>query len=199
MGAGYLQAMDVRLSGGTLLAAWPELEDPNFARSVVLLCDHTNDGAYGLVVNRPLDFRVGQLLPEHPLLGGLSTPVWLGGPVDHQRLQFIHMLPGRIQGGMQICTGLWLGGDLDALGEVLSEEERGEVSGAPVRLFLGYSGWGAGQLESELTDATWMPAAFDADLVFAGPGERAWSRVVERVDPARSREPGGDLGGSSQN
>jgi putative transcriptional regulator len=170
--------MEPRLPGGALLAAWPDMLDPNFAKSVLLVCRHSADGAYGLVLNRELGLTVGRLLPEHPVLGHLSSSVWLGGPVDHQRLQFVHMLPGRIRGGLEICTGVWLGGELDALGEVLAKYERGDVAAPPVRLFLGYAGWGAGQLDGELATGSWMPGALDSSFLFGEGGEADWERFL---------------------
>ncbi|MHC4263942.1 MAG: YqgE/AlgH family protein [Planctomycetota bacterium] len=191
--------MDLQLPGGALIAAWPGLPDPNFAQTVLLMCDHSEQGAFGLVLNRLLELKVSDLLPDHPVLGRLSTAVYLGGPVDHQRLQFVHMLPGRIQGGREVCTGLWIGGDLDQLAEVLAESEDGVGSEPPVKLFLGYAGWSEGQLESELAEGTWMPAPFDSNVIFSGQGERTWEAVVESVDPERSGEPDSTLGDASDN
>ena len=180
--------MDLRLPSGSLLAAWPGLPDPNFAESVLLVCEHGEAGAYGLVLNRPLELAVSDLLPDHPVLGGLSATVRLGGPVEQQRLQFVHMLPGRIRGGAEICTGLWMGGELDDLAAVLAEVERGELSRPPLRLFLGYAGWSGGQLEAELAGRSWMPAPFDASIVFDEQDD-PWRRLVDAADPDRPRDP----------
>ncbi|MEO0651218.1 MAG: YqgE/AlgH family protein [Planctomycetota bacterium] len=190
--------MDLQLPAGSLLAAWPGLPDPNFAESVLLICEHGEGGAYGLVVNRALDLTVADLLPDHPVLGQLSAGVHLGGPVEQQRLQFLHMLPGRIRGGAEVCTGLWIGGELEDVARVLAEAERGQASRPPVRLFLGYAGWAGGQLEGELAGSSWMPAPFDASVVFEGEGD-AWRRVVESVDPDRPRGVEDELGGASAN
>lgn len=194
--------MDLLLPAGSLLAAWPGLPDPNFAEAVLLMCEHTAGGAYGLVLNRPLELRVSDLLPDHPVLGQLSTRVGLGGPVEQQRLQFLHMLPGRIRGGVEVCTGLWIGGELEDVARVLAEAEAGgpatRSSGPPLLLLLGYAGWGGGQLEGELAGQSWMPAPFDASLVFGGEGD-SWRRVVESVDPDRPRGVEDELGGASAN
>lgn len=191
--------MELLLPGGTLLAAWPGLPDPNFARSAIVICEHSEQGAYGLVFNRELEVTVGELLPEHPLLGGLHSAVALGGPVERSRLQFLHMLPGRIRGGVEICTGLWMGGELDALAEVLAEAERGQAPEPPVKLFLGYAGWGEGQLEGELLSRSWMPAPFDGELLFGEGGDPAWEALVERADPDRRERAGGGIGDPSAN
>ncbi|QDV03468.1 YqgE/AlgH family protein [Engelhardtia mirabilis] len=159
------------------------MEDPNFSQAVLLICQHGPEGAYGLVLNRPLDLTVGKLLPEHELLADSIAPVFLGGPVDHSRLQFVHMVPGRIPGGHEICTGLWLGGDLDALAKVLGEAERGEIPVPAVRLFLGYAGWSPGQLERELSEGSWLPVPLATQFVFQAEGEEAWSSIVDQLEP----------------
>jgi putative transcriptional regulator len=168
-----------RVSPGTFLAAWPDLEDPNFSRSIVILCQHGPRGALGFVINRPTGLTIDRLLPDHPLLSKLGTPIYLGGPVDHTRLQFLHRAPAAIPGGQEIAEGLFLGGELEALAAYLRGQQRPrgvDVDG--LRLFLGYSGWGAGQLEAELVHGSWVPAPLDAPLVFSAQGEDDWRRVV---------------------
>lgn len=174
--------MGVQVPGGALLAAWPGMSDPNFSRTLLLMCQHGEQGAYGLVLNRSLELTVDKLLPDHDVLGQLETPVHLGGPVDHSRLQFVHMLPGRVPGGHEICTGLWLGGEVDALADVLAEADRGEIPPPPVRLFLGYAGWSPGQLEGELSEGSWLPAPLETRFVFEADGDEAWTDFVDRID-----------------
>ncbi len=172
-------AGELRVEAGTLLAAYPDMLDPNFMHTVVLICQHSEQGAYGVVTNRRTKFEVRELLPDHPLLGSSTFPVYLGGPVDHTTLQFVHLLPEEIPGGLSIDGKLWLGGDLDALGRYLSQHRRAAVR--RVRLFLGYSGWDAGQLESELGTGSWLPAPPALDAIFGEPGETTWRRVVRSI------------------
>lgn len=179
--------MQLEVQPGTLLAAWPDLRDPNFMHAVVLLCQHSEDGAYGLVVNRPTEITLKELLPEHPTLGRVEFPVHLGGPVDHATLQFVHALPERIPGGFPLSDELWLGGELDALGAVLLEGRAEEL--ARVRVLIGYSGWGAGQLDRELALGSWVPAAPDLAAVFDPDAAGTWRRVVASIGPE-----GRDLG-----
>ena len=147
--------MELRVSQGTMLAAWPDLMDANFMHTVLLMCQHSDEGAYGLVVNRRTSFRASDLFKDHPTLGGLDFPIHQGGPVDHTALQFVHTVPHAVPDGTALCDGLWIGGDIDALGEFIAQN-RGDAE-RKVRLFLGYSGWGKGQLESELAAKSWVP------------------------------------------
>ena len=172
----------MRVEPGTLLAAWPDLMDPNFMHSVVLLCQHDSDGAYGLVTNRQTELVVGDLLSEHPLLGSSDFPVHLGGPVDHNSVQFAHVVPDEIPGGFSLDGRLWLGGDPEALAGFLTVEP--ERARETVRVFLGYSGWGGGQLEGELGVGSWIPAPLAIDAVLGPPGEPAWRRVVRSIGAA---------------
>ncbi len=163
------------LAPGTLLAAWPGMDDPNFGRSLVLICQHDARGAYGLVLNRPEGHELAELVDAGHPLGGLRSPVYIGGPVDLGRLQFLHALPERLPGGLRVGTSLWLGGRLECLVDLLAAHPRSDL---PVRLFLGYSGWGAGQLEEELAGCSWIPLGSDDPRVFRGDGEGAWSEAL---------------------
>jgi putative transcriptional regulator len=149
--------------------------------SVLLMCEHSGEGAYGLVVNRPANLVVRTLLPDHPVLGESDFPVHLGGPVDHSTLQFVHRVPDRIPGGYQLTEEVWLGGELDALAEVLAADPLAAEDS--VRLLVGYSGWGEGQLDFELSRGSWIPAPSDADAVFSNDSEGAWRKVVRSIGP----------------
>jgi putative transcriptional regulator len=167
---------ELRLEAGTLLAAWPDLRDPNFMHTVVLMFQHSEQGAYGVVVNRPTEYKVKDLLPDHPLLGRSEILVHYGGPVDHASMQFVHRVPEAVPGGIPVAGDLWLGGDLDALGRYLLAEP--EAARQNVRLFVGYSGWGAGQLEDELGTGSWLPFPFRIEPVFATDPASTWRRIV---------------------
>lgn len=171
--------MELRSAPGSFLAASPDMLDPNFMHAVVLMCQHTDDGAYGLVVNRPADVTVDALLPDHPILGGEPFPVFAGGPVGLDTLQFVHRAADRIPGGLPLDEGLWLGGDLDALADLIAENRR--AARRRVRLIVGYAGWGAGQLDAELATGSWLPAALATELVFSEDREGAWRRAVRSI------------------
>jgi putative transcriptional regulator len=172
-------AGELRVEPGTLLAAYPDMLDPNFMHSVVLMCQHSEQGAYGLVTNRPTTLTLKNLLPEHPVLRASRFPVFLGGPVDPTTLQFVHVAPEEIPGGVSLDGRLWLGGELERLAEFVTAHPR--LARRKLRLFLGYAGWGEGQLEGELTSGSWLPAPPSHAAIFGAPGEGAWRRVVQSV------------------
>jgi putative transcriptional regulator len=161
---------------GWLLAAWPDLLDPNFMHSVILVCRHTEDGAFGLVLNDPLETDTTDLLADHPVFGRTALPVFRGGPVDTDTLQFVHRLPHELPGAQEISDELWMGGDFEALGRFV--ERHPERALGELRFFVGYSGWGVGQLEEELAGGSWVPAPPDTDEVFAPEPAGAWKRVL---------------------
>ena len=152
-----------RVPRGSFLVAVPQMLDPNFMHALVFLIEHEDAGAYGLVVNRPLGVTVDHLLPESALLAGSRFPVHGGGPVGNDTLQFLHRLPEAIPGGVELAAGLFLGGDALALERAIADGSAGPDG---LRLFVGYSGWGAGQLEAELESGSWVVAPAPAELVF---------------------------------
>ncbi len=176
---------EMRAVPGSLLAASPDLRDPNFVHGVVLVCVHNEEGAHGLVINRPSPITIDTLLPQHPLLARLRFPVHAGGPVGLDTLQIVHRVPDSIPGGVELCEGLHLGGDLDAVAEHLTR--RGAAAGEDVRLVLGYAGWSGGQLDAELTGGSWLPATLRPEWVFAPDPPGVWRQVVRSL--------GGDAAG----
>ena len=169
---------ELRVSTGTLLASAPNLLDPNFMHTVSLICEHGEQGAYGIVVNKRSSLTIDRLLPEHPILGGLALPVSWGGPVGNDTLQVLHRYPDVITGGYALADGLVLGGDIDEVA-ALFETGPPEAALQGVRFVLGYAGWGAGQLEAELAAGSWLPLALDPELVFPA---RARDRAREQSE-----------------
>lgn len=171
-----------------LLLSMPQLVDPNFSRTVVLLCKHSAEGAFGLVLNRPL-VTTGRVVVEldPPVSTDRELQVWIGGPVEPQRSWILlgdepgNFEPDTTLRGVRITDGLWLSASPDLLCRLL------EPSPPPrARLIVGYSGWGAGQLEAELEASAWLLSDVDGDLIFDTPPERMWETAIRRLgaDPA---------------
>lgn len=167
--------MGAVLAPGTLLLAEPGLADPNFEGTVVLLCAHGAEGSLGLVLNRPVDLRLDQVISDPgPFRDGAPRMYW-GGPVGMDRL---HVLHGGAAGpsSMAVCAGVTFGGDLEELARL-------HAGAAPVRFFLGYSGWDASQLDAELADSVWRVAPASAETVFDPDPPSLWKRLVAAQDP----------------
>lgn len=171
--------MDLLVPPGSFLAAGPDLLDPNFLHAVVLIGQHGPNGAYGLVLNRVSPHTTDAVLDDSLALGRVKVPISLGGPVGLDTLQILHRAPEHVQGGVEICDGLFLGGEFESLGRYVESDPEGFRR--DVRLFLGYSGWGAGQLEAELTHGTWLPAPPDVSAIFDGAPKDLWRAVVRRL------------------
>lgn len=131
---------------GILLIADPFLKDPNFLRTVVLLCEHKDEGSFGFVLNRQYTNTLDELIPE---LDGYKLPLYYGGPVQVDSIHFLHQYPDKIPGGQEVINGVYWGGHFDALVELIKQRE---VSTDKIRFFIGYSGWGEGQLGMEMAE-----------------------------------------------
>jgi putative transcriptional regulator len=161
---------------GSLLISMPSMLDPNFMHTVILLVDHTPTGAFGLVVNRQFGANLGGLMSDRT---NSSFPVHCGGPVEAQTLQFVHRLPQLISGGTPLGQDLYLGGSIEAMLRAVEEEGVRD----DLRVFLGSSGWGGGQLENELQTGSWRQAPPDASSVFqSGSAESIWRGVLRGLD-----------------
>ncbi len=162
----------------TLLLAMPQLTDPNFTRTVVLLYQHGAGGAVGFVVNRPTDLRASQaIVLDPPIRRDSGLVLWSGGPVEPQRGI---LLLGRDPGtgdAERVADGLHLTASVAVLRQYLDADPQ-SLAGARCRLLLGYAGWGPGQLDAELAASAWLTAPADPDLVFGTPPERMWETAI---------------------
>ena len=159
---------------GTLLISQPFLGDPNFERSVVLLCHHEPaEGAFGLVLTRRSATELGDVLalPPGP---AASLPLYEGGPVQLDSLHFVHRHAG-LPGALDLGQEVYWGGDFDLLVDLLN---RGALDPAAVRCFVGYSGWSAGQLEAELERGSWIRQPASAGKVFTLESDAFWQGIL---------------------
>lgn len=170
---------------GKILIAMPAMGDPRFARSVILLCAHSGEGAMGLVLNKPAEDLTFAALLDH--LGITRAPdgrdirVHLGGPVERGRGFVLHSAdwtPGA--GSMEVPGGWRMTATLDVL-----EALAGGGGPTQAMLALGYSGWGPGQLEAEILRNDWLVAEASQDVLFAVPDAEKWARALRGlgIDP----------------
>jgi putative transcriptional regulator len=160
------------------LIAMPAMADPHFAHTLTFVCEHNEDGALGIVVNRPIDMTLSALFEqiEVPLDDAAlrATPVHFGGPVQVDRGFVLHRPLGNWQSTLAISDDLGLTTSKD----VLEAVGRGEGP-RDVLVSLGYAGWTAGQLEHELSQNAWLTVEADADLMFAMPAEQRLPAAIK--------------------
>ena len=157
---------------GNLLVAGPGLVDPNFRRTVVLVGEHGEEGAMGVVLNRPSEIEVEEAVPPLGELGGVDDVVYVGGPVQPQAIVVLGDFAEPEQAGVLVF------GSIGFLPSEIEPDAIGELSRA--RVFAGYAGWGAGQLEEELEEGSWIVEPADPNDVFTDSPEQLWSDVLRR-------------------
>jgi len=163
-----------QLTPGVLLIAHPMLGDPNFRRTVVLICEHSPEGSFGLILNRPLDVELGEIvegLAGHDLLS-------LGGPVQQDTLHFLHRHDDVLEGAIPVMDGVHWGGDFEMVKTLVWAEQ---ATRRDLRFFLGYAGWSSGQLEDEVEEGGWFLAPATDDLIFQEDPHRLWRTVLRRM------------------
>jgi len=141
-----------KLKKGQLLIAEPSIiGDLSFNRSVILLADHNKEGSVGFILNKPLKYKIKDLLPEI----NANFKIYNGGPVEQDNLYFIHNVPHLIKNSIEISNGIFWGGDFDLTKELINN---GTIKKKNVRFFLGYTGWDSNQLEAEMEANSWILA-----------------------------------------
>jgi putative transcriptional regulator len=160
---------------GILLIADPFLKDPNFMRTVVFLCDHQDEGSMGFVINKQIEQTLGELMDGFE---EFQIPVYYGGPVQMDTIHFLHQYPERIPGGQEVMKGVYWGGDFELLSQMV---KNGEADLNKIRFFLGYSGWGNGQLNGELGEKSWLTVSATRKLLFHEQPDDIWKDSLKHL------------------
>lgn len=134
---------------GKLLIADPTIDDDSFGRTVVLLTEHNENGSVGFILNRPLGFKLNEIVPDF----NCTAEVFNGGPVEQDNLYFIHQSPDIIPNSIEICNGIYWGGDFVAVKQLINDKK---INPESIRFFLGYSGWSSKQLINEMKEDSWV-------------------------------------------
>lgn len=165
---------------GQFLIAMPGLADPNFAHTVTYLCQHSAQGALGIVISRPLEIRLGSILEsmQIPIQDerAAELPVYLGGPVQPERGFVLHSPVGNWQGTLAISDEIGLTASRDIL-EAIAAGEGPEKC----LIALGYAGWGEGQLEQEILENSWLNVPADHAILFDLPPAQRWKAAALRL------------------
>lgn len=172
-------ALDASLTN-QLLIAMPGMEDPNFSTTVTLICEHNDDGALGIVINRPLTLSLGglfeQLELKNPDPESAKDPVMLGGPVGPERGFVLHGPEQIFENSIAVSSDINLTLSRDVLDAMATGDGPDKTLVA-----LGYAGWEAGQLETEMLSNTWLSVPATADIVFDTPFAERWSSAAQTL------------------
>lgn len=160
---------------GSLLLAEPFMDDPYFQRKVILLCEHNDEGSFGFVLNNYIDLTINDLMEEFPQF---FSRVSVGGPVKNSNLYYIHTLGQQLEGSVAVTENIYMGGDFEQLKELA---RKGQIPDDEVRFFVGYAGWSAGQLKSEINNRSWFITEADEPLLMDTSGDEMWATMIGRM------------------
>lgn len=162
-------------SKGTLLIANPFLKDPNFSRTVIFLCEHTEEGSFGFVLNKKFPKPLEEVVPD---LNVTNFPVYQGGPVQKDALHFLHQYPQLISGGEEVMENVFWGGNFESL---LINLKNNDINKNRIRFFIGYSGWSEGQLNEEMKEESWLTVKATRKLIFDTKPEDIWKNSLKHL------------------
>ena len=164
------------LEKGTFLIATPDVESGIFFRCVLLLCEHSPNGSFGIIINKNLELELPEEILSLDQLNNPRVSIRAGGPVQTNQMMLLHSstsIPGQT---IEICKEVYLGGDLQFLQEAIADP-----NGPNLRLCFGYAGWQAGQLEREFLDGGWFIYPASSKHIFETPPEKLWQVLLQEL------------------
>jgi len=170
-----IKANKQKPSRGKILISEPLLGDNYFKRSVVLLAEHNEEGSFGIIMNKPIDNKFNDVVTDFPDYDGR---LFLGGPVSNSSLFFIHTLGDQVENSMKIMDGLYWGGDIESVRELMTLQK---VDATQIRFCVGYSGWGSLQLEEELKRNSWMVSRMSAKTLMTTNPDTLWESALRKL------------------
>lgn len=168
MAAPYAQ-----LIKGSLLVSSPDIDQGIYFRSVLLLCEHSATGSFGLIINKGIDVELPEEIINIKEFANPNVQIRAGGPIQPNQMMLLHSNENLGEQVLKVCEGVYLGGDLQFL-----QESSADKNGPNIRLCFGYCGWGPGQLEKEFLSGQWFLHPAQAKYVFQTPPEKVWQLVL---------------------
>ncbi len=181
--AGLAWGADTGLSKPVFLVSRPDMGDPNFHDSVVLLTRHGPTGAVGVIVNKRTEVPLARALPEAEERLGPDDRLFFGGPVVPQVMSFVFRAPEGRAGALKVAEGAWASSSEDLMGELMKRAKPTEG----LRVFAGLAGWGPGQLEDEIDRGDWRKLPVDAHSLFDVKPEQLWGELDRRASATLAR------------
>ncbi len=170
-----IKSNNIAPSRGKLLISEPFLNDYFFKRSVVLLAEHNEEGSFGIIMNKPINTKFNDIIKDFP---DFDTQLYLGGPVKSDSLFFIHTLGSKISNSNEILDGLYWGGNIDEIKEMIM---LGLLDKNDIRFYIGYSGWESKQLEGELEKNSWLVSAMNAKKLLTTNPDDLWKASLDTL------------------
>jgi putative transcriptional regulator len=164
----------IRPRQGIILISEPSLRDFYFRQSVILLAEHNKEGSFGIIINKPIEARLNEVLKDFP---DLDIPVYLGGPVNTDSLFFIHTKEN-VDKSLKIIDGLYWGGNIDTIREMM---EMKLIQENEIRFFIGYAGWSPRQLEREIREKSWVLSHTSIDEIISRHPEKLWPGYLKSM------------------
>jgi putative transcriptional regulator len=167
---------DTKLSKGKFLVASRKLGDARFQETVVLLISYDRNGAAGLIINRPIKMSLSDTFPDSRIFKKRKETVYFGGPVELDRLLFLIRSPGRPEESAHVLGSVYVSSSRTVLDRLIGKPKTGEH----VRVYAGYAGWAAGQLDAEVARGDWHVIQADAKTIFDKKSEKIWPELIRR-------------------
>ena len=167
---------NLKPSKGQLLISEPNMLDPNFKRSVLLLTTHNEKESVGFILNQPTKLIINDLIEDFPLF---NSPVYIGGPVQKDSLYFIHSIGDSIDGSIHLKEDLYWSGNFQTLRKLVYKKK---IFSSQIRFFIGYSGWEAGQLEREIEEKSWIIADGNSQIALRYDNHKLWKKFISQMD-----------------
>lgn len=165
-----------QLAKGSLLIASPEIESGIYFRSVLVICEHSPAGSFGLIFNKIIDIELPEELLNLKDIANPNVQIRVGGTIQPNQMMLLHSSDKLSEQSLKLCDGVYLGGDLQFLQEAINDP-----TGPHVYLCFGYSGWGPGQLEREFLNGGWFLHPASAKHIFHTPPEKVWQSILREM------------------
>lgn len=165
-----------QLTKGAFLVSSPEIESGIYFRSILLLCEHSAAGSFGLVINKPFEIELPEEILKADEIANPKVSTRAGGPLQPNQMMLLHSSNKIPEQTLQVCEGVYLGGDIPFLQESVTN-----ANGPNLLLCFGYAGWGPGQLEREFLSGQWFLHPASAKHVFETPSDKVWATVLKEM------------------
>jgi len=161
--------------GGKLLLSEPFLKDLYFSRSVILLAEHNEEGSYGLIMNKPINISISELVEDFP---PFDAPVYLGGPVNPNSVFYLHSMGHVIENCLKINENLYFGGDIEQIKDLILDNK---IVPSAIKFYVGYSGWTPNQLNKELEEKSWVVVDYKNLNFLENTPQVLWNNILKKM------------------